>query len=162
MSWDAANVYIGMQGPDIGSNDGNKWVLIYIGGDNGTTLGQTYNTQQPALPFEARYHVRWKASNDYTDMMVFNGSAWESVAFLGTPYRGDNGYLEIALPRTSIGNPTTLELHLSMINEAGGGEWSFAAVPDASFTDGYDPDYGAYYAFDLSSPNSPASYSALP
>lgn len=41
-------------------------------------------------------------------------------------------------------------------------EWSWSAVPDASFVDGYNPEYTRYLSFDLTSPAPPNSYTALP
>jgi hypothetical protein len=49
-----------------------------------------------------------------------------------------------------------------MINEAGGGEWTYAGAPSASFTDGFDQSFARYYHFDLDAASAPTSYAPLP
>ena len=163
VTWDATNVYIGMKGPDVMSSDPNKWVLVYIGGTAGTQNGALYNTQQPALPFAAKYHLRWKADNSYTNAEMWNGTAWVDAAWIFTNKVFQQGdYLEIAIPRANIGSPTTtVDVHLSMINETGGSEGTYAGVPSTSFVDGVDKDYSHYFNFDLSGCAAPTSYAPL-
>ena len=60
-----------------------------------------------------------------------------------------NGFFEVAIPRAAIGNPSTLKVHVNMINEASGSEWTYSAMPSTSLTDGLDPNYGKYFEFDL-------------
>jgi hypothetical protein len=164
-AWDAQNLYLGMRGPDIGPSSATKWVLVYIGGAPGTTTGVQYNTQQPTLPFPAHWHLRWKASNDYTDMMVYNGTSWASDAtwsftddiFLSTA--ASNQWLEMRIPLAELGSPTTVDVHLSMINEAAMAESTYAGVPDTSFTDGLDRNYSHYFSFDLSGATPPNAHS---
>jgi hypothetical protein len=162
VSWDASYLYIGMNGADIGSNDPLRWLLIYLGGSAGTTSGLIYNTQQPNLPFLARYHVCWRADNSYTNAMEWTGN-WTDLGwdFTGDVSRSGN-YLEMRIPLADIGSPTSINLHICMINEAGGIEWTSAAVPYSSFSDGYNPNYSKYYSFDFTLSAKPNSYSPLP
>ncbi len=163
VTWDATNVYVGIKGPDVTSGDANKWVLVYIGGAAGTTNGELYDTQQPTLPFSAKYHVRWKANNLYTNAEAWNGSAWADAAwdFTGKVFKqGD--YLEIAIPRSNIGSPiTTVDIHLSMINETMNAEGTYAGVPSTSFVDGVDKNYTHYFSFDLAGCTAPTSHPPL-
>ena len=70
--------------------------------------------------------------------------------------------MEWRIPFASIGNPSQFDIHLSMINEAFGAEWSYAATPQNSFVDGLDPDFSKYFHFDRLSASPPNSYLALP
>lgn len=163
VSWDADYVYVAMSGTDVAANNGARWVVVYLGGAGGTTAGVQYNNQQPVLPFTARYHVRWRTDNGYTHALEWSGTAWADA---GWTFAGDvfqNGtFVELRIPRADIGAPTELDLHLAMVNEAGGGEWTYAGAPAASFTDGYDQDFARYYRFDLGAAAAPSSYAALP
>jgi hypothetical protein len=161
ISWDSQYLYIGMEGADVGGGSDTKWVLVYIGGLPGTTTGLMYNTQQPSLAFSARYHIQWKADNTYTNALEYNGVNWAVAGWTTDDFLADQ-YLEMRLPLSSIGSPSTIRIHLSMISEAAMLEWSYAAVPSTSFVDGYDPDYTKYYEFYLTAPAVPNSYTPMP
>jgi len=158
LAWDASYLYVGVDGADIGSGSPTRWVLVYLGGAGGTITGQTYNTQQPGLPFAARYHLGWRADNGYTQALEYSGSAWTPLAwdFTGDVYQSGT-YLELRIPLADIGSPTSLPIHVSLINEQGDHEWTFAGSPAPSFTDGYDPDYGSYYELDLGGATVPSA-----
>lgn len=161
VAWDEQWVYLAMQGTDVASASPTRWVLVYFGGANGTTTGQIYNTQQPGLPFSAKWHLRWKADNTLTSLQTWDGMAWIEDSFGGSVFQSGT-FLEMRIPRSDLGDPATLKVHMSMINEAGGGEFTFAGVPAGSFTDAVDPDYTKYFDFDLNGSALPAAYVALP
>ena len=161
VTWDTASLYLGMEGADVGAGDANRWVLAYLGGVGGTTTGALYNTQQPGLVFAARYQVRWRADNGLTELLSWDGATWSATG--ATVEASQNGtFVELRVPLAELGSPSLLPVHLSMINEVGLGEWSWAAMPAASFTDGYDPDYTQYLEFDLRSSSAPVDYPPLP
>lgn len=165
IAWDAKNLYIGMAGNDIGAGaSGTKWVLIYIDGGTSTTqTGQSYGGQQPTLPFGASFHIGLKTDLSFTNKQRFDGNAWvdAGVTFIPVAQR-KNGFMEVAIPRTAIGNPTTVKVHVNMINEASGSEWTYSAMPSTSLTDGLDRDYTKYFQFDLNdTTKAPNSYTAL-
>ncbi len=157
VTWDATHLYLGFDGVDVGSGDPFTWVHAYVGGFDGTNTGQVYNSQQPELPFKAKAHLRWKADDSYTNLQIWTGWEWTDVGFGGAVARNGQ-FVELSLPWSAIGNTRSFGVHLSMVNEIAGGEWSWASVPEDSFTDGTDPDYGQYFLFDRSSPAAPASY----
>lgn len=173
VAWDSQYVYVGMEGADVEGNDPvkapNTWVLLYVGGADGTTTGQTYNTQQPTLPFPAKWHVRWKAdpASPYTNAQVWNSgtSAWDDAMwdFTGDVFRNGT-FVEIRIPRAEIGTPSTMALHASMLNETALSEGTYAAVPSTSLVggDGYDPDYTKYFEFDLDGDVVPNAHQPLP
>jgi hypothetical protein len=166
VAWDQAHLYVGMEGPDLvgGAGSDAKWLVIYVGGTPGTTTGVSYGqgsgTIQPDLPFVARYQIQWRANNTLTAAYEWGGSAWLDAGwdFTGDVWQNGN-YVELRIPRSAIGSPSTVELHLSLINEASGGEYTFAGVPSTSFTDAADPDYGSFFAFDLTGAGVPTSHS---
>ncbi len=162
-AWDSTYLYVGFEGPDVGANSATRWVFVYLGGAPGTTAGVTYNTQQPALPFPAAYHVGWRSDNGLTQALSWNTSAWIDA---GWDFTGDvfqtGSFMELRIPRADIGSPATVSLHLSMINEQGGVEGTYAAVPSGSFADGYDPDYARFFSFSLIGPDKPTDHASLP
>jgi hypothetical protein len=164
IAWDTKNLYIGMAGNDIGAGaSASKWVLIYLdGGASTTQTGQTYGGQQPTLPFGASFHIGLKTDLSFTNKQTWDGGGWVAagVTFLPVAQR-KSGFMEVAIPRTAIGNPSTVKVHVSMINEAAGSEWSYSAMPSSSLTDGLDPNYSKYFAFDLNdTTKAPNSYTA--
>jgi hypothetical protein len=160
-SWDSQYLYVGMEGPDVGADSSVKWVLIYISGSVGTTTGMTYNTQQPTLIFSAGYNLCWKTDNSYTQIFRYNGSSWSGMSWTGNIANNDD-YVEMRIPLADIGSPSVVKVHVNMISSAVASEWSYAAVPSTSFSDGYDPDYNKYYQFDFGSMTVPKDYTPLP
>jgi len=162
VAWDSGAIYIGLLGADVSANDAQRWLVVYLsGGGSTTTTGVTYNTQGPALPFAAGYHLRWRTDNLYTDLQATDGATWSSMGYSGAAARNGN-FVELSIPLADIGSPTVVQVHLSMINELTMSEWSWAGVPDTSFVDGYDPDYTRYFDFDLSAAAAPSSYTPQP
>jgi hypothetical protein len=166
-AWDSSYVYFGLQSPDVASGDANVWVVVYFGGSPGTNAGVVYNTQQPALPFDARYHVRWRASNDFTDVMEFDGVQWQIDGNTfelnpGDVYQSEQ-FVELRVSLFDLALPPELHMHLGILRETDLSEASWAAHPGGSYVDGYDPDYGEYWAFDVDlSPIAPADSVPLP
>lgn len=164
VAWDASYLTIGLDSPDVGSGDAGVWFVAYIGGDDGSTDGVTYNTQQPALPFEAQYHVRWRADAMFTGALEWDGTDWVEPAWTVNP--GDvfhsGQFVELRVSMIDIGTPSYLRVHLGLLRETSFNEASWAAVPEASYVDGYDPDYTQYFEFDLAGSSLPADYAPLP
>jgi hypothetical protein len=166
IAWDTKNLYIGMAGNDIGAGaSATKWVLIYVdGGASTTQTGQAYGAQQPTLPFGASFHIGLKTDLSFINKQKWDGGAWvdAGVTFIPVAQR-KNGFMEVAIPRNAIGNPSTVKVHVSMINEASGSEWTYSAMPSTSLTDGPDPNYSKYFQFDLNdTTKAPNSYAASP
>ncbi|MBK7584589.1 MAG: Ig-like domain-containing protein [Myxococcales bacterium] len=151
VAWDDNYVYIGMKGADVQAASATKWFFAYFSGSPGSTAGVTYNTQQPTLPFSSRWHARWRTNNTFTDAQAWSGSAWAAASwnFTGDVYQTGT-FIEMRIPQLDIGSPSILSLHLGMLNEQGGSEATYAAVPSTSFSDGYDPNYAKYLELDFS------------
>ena len=163
VAWDANNLYVGLSGSDVGGASPTKFFVVYLGGVGGTTTGVAYQNQTPGLPFEAMWQVHWKANNTNTRAVKWSGSAWVPETWNFTGKVVQNGsFVEMAIPLVNIGSPSTLAVHLAMVNEQSGGEWTFAGVPFTSFTDGFDRNYTKYYDFDLTGSIAPTQYSILP
>jgi hypothetical protein len=145
LAWDDGYLYIGMSGADVSSGSSQKWFAAYLSGTPGSTSGVTYNTQQPTLPFAARWHLRWRATNDLTNTQLWSGSSWGDAGwnFAGDVYK-TGSFVEIRVPLVDIGSPTTLGVHLGMLNEQASVEGTYAAVPATSYAPGYDPNYAKY------------------
>ncbi len=163
VTWDSNYLYLGFSGPDISSASITRWWLIYIGGSAGTTAGMTYTTQGPTLPFNARWHVRWRMDNGYTNAREYNGSVWTDVGSALIDLIARTGtFIEMRIPMSSVGNPASIQLHMCLINEAASSEWSYASVPSTSFVDSLDPNYTSYFEFTPASGLAPNAYSWLP
>ena len=162
ITWDSTYLYLGVQGPDIGGSSASKYLLVYLSGSPGTMTGIQYNTQGPQLPFSAKYHLRWRTDGNSSGL-VFNGSAWVNMSpgSEGSWYRSGS-FVEWRIPLATVGNPAQFDMHVSMLSELSGSEWSYAAVPHNSFADGYDPDYSEYFHFDMGSPSVPNAAAPLP
>lgn len=169
-TWDATDLYVAVRHPDVGAGTALHWVVVYVGsGAAGTTAGATLGTQAPGLPTGMSHIFRWKADDSYHDRLAWDGLAWIATPlWLGTEGSAKqesnaNNVLELRIPRASVGVGDVLDLHVAWVYEGAGSESTYAGSPATSFTDGaYDPDFGAYWRFDLSSPSSPASATPLP
>ena len=172
VSWDDTNVFFGMSGADVGTSAASKWVLIYVDGNPGNSgsaagigydCGGTCTLQKASLPFNAGFHIRWKADGTYTNLQKWDGAAWVSVGALSTASR-QGTFMELSITRAALGKPTKLKVHMNMLIEQKSAEWTYAGVPSASFTDGKAPaTFGKFYEFDLADKaKAPNAYAPLP
>jgi hypothetical protein len=165
VAWDDGYLYLGMDSPDLAANSNQVWMVAYLGGPMGTTAGVTYNTQQPLLPFDARWHARWRASDDFGGALEWSGMAWVDPGFGPIAGGGDvatsGSFVELRIAWADLGDPDTIDLHLGMLREQPLQEASWAAVPEGSYVDGYDPDYAEHFAFDRAGSTVPADYAPL-
>jgi hypothetical protein len=141
LSWDADALYVGMTGADVGSGSATRWWLVFVdtnGVSAGSNTGVPYNTQTPRLPpgFFADYAFRWKANNLFQSLQRWNGSAWEETATVPETFQTGT-FVETRIALTDLGSPTNLGVTMLMLNEAAGGEFSYAGTPSGTFTDGY-------------------------
>jgi hypothetical protein len=153
VAWDAANLYLGYAGADMTSpGSSTKWVLVYLdtdpAGTNGLGFGQVYNTQEPTLPFDADYHLRWRTDDNFFGAMWVETGAWAATTLTGLDHARAGTLVEIKIPFASIGNPATFGVVAFMINEAGGVEATYAGLYNGSFTDGYDASPADYLLLD--------------
>jgi len=171
-TWDATNLYLGLQAPDVAANSSQRWVYFYIDSDpqliatngTGTTTGITYNTQQPILPFTANYHYRWRTDNGYSNLQAFNGTSWVDGNQSGVSAFQSGQYVEFQIPLSNLGSPTQIYILGAMINEAAFAEWTYYMTPINNGSDGYDMDFTSRFGFPLSpgiSPDNPAYVDAI-
>ena len=143
VTWDAMNLYVGYDGPDIASGDMNKWVFVYLdtdpGAGTGATTGVRYNTEAPGMPtgFGAEFYFRWKASNTFQTLEVFGGGAWSTVATAVIATHETGTFVEFAIPLASIGSPARVGVMSLMMNETVSLEASYAGIYASNFADGY-------------------------
>ena len=67
--------------------------------------------------------------------------------------------------RALLGSPTKLKVHMNMLIEQSGAEWTYAGVPSTSFSpDGPNPAmFSKYYEFDLADlAKAPNTYAPKP
>jgi hypothetical protein len=71
-------------------------------------------------------------------------------------------FVEMSITRSAIGATGKLAVHMSMLIEGGGNDWTYAGVPSTSFTDGKDPNFGKFFEFDLAdTAKAPSAYTPL-
>ena len=157
-----------MEGPDVSSGNANIWLHVYVvgSGGTGTTTGQIYNTQQPTLPFPARWHFRWRANNGAeTSIQTWDGADWveSGLSVVGDVFQ-QGEFVEARLSRSELSLGAGAKVHLNMINETGLAESTYAGVPSGSFVDGYDAnhDYTKYYELDLAGSVLPNAHAPKP
>ncbi|MFV8753872.1 Ig-like domain-containing protein [Nannocystaceae bacterium ST9] len=165
VAWDDTYVYLGMTSQDLANNSAQVWLVAYLGGPNGNNLGVNYNTQQPLMAFDARWHLRWRANDSFGGALEWNGAAWINPGFgptAGSTDVGVNGsFFEMRVAWTNIGSPDLLDVHMGMLREQNFAEASWAAFPASSYVDGYDPNYSKYFEFDVSGSTLPADHDPL-
>lgn len=179
ISWDETNVYFGMSGKDVGEVSDKKWVLIYVdgnpgAGNSGSALGIRYDCsaactpQQASLPFNAGFHLRWKADGNYTNLQKWDPAAqpapaWVNVGPISTVQRKGT-FMELSIALSALGKPTKLKVHMNMLIEQAGVEWTYAGVPSTSFTDGKAASpFGKFFEFDVTDrAKAPSAYTPKP
>jgi chitodextrinase len=171
VTWDSDYVYFGYSGDDVVSNTTNaatKWLLLYIGGTGGTTLGLNYAGQQPLLPFDTKYHIRFRVDGTYTNRQMWNGTAWQNMGnynWGSDKARNDgNKFLELRIPRADLGleSARSLQVVSSLAYEdiTGNNDAMWGAMPSDTFGavgNGYDRDFTTFYEFDMKSKLAPAA-----
>jgi hypothetical protein len=166
VSWDDTNVYVGYQGPDVDPaslDTATKWIFVHLDPDPGAGTGEahslTYNTQRATFPagFGSDYYYRWKCDTTFASLEVPDGlGGWTTLSTtIAAAHQGD--YLEVAIPRVTLGDPLIVGIETWMINEKPDFEGTFAGLYATNFTDGYHADLqlGAYLRADFTAPEDP-------
>ncbi|MBL8721372.1 MAG: hypothetical protein JNL79_35625 [Myxococcales bacterium] len=146
VSWDAAALYVGYAGVDIGTGaTANKWLLVYLDADPGAGAGATktevYGAQQQQLPtgFAADAYFAWKTDDSFQQFKKYSGGAWTTLATSGVTWKrtAATSYVEMRIPFTALGvTPTKLGVVTFMLNEDSTGPWTWAGLYTGSFVDG--------------------------
>ncbi|MCB9683093.1 MAG: hypothetical protein H6733_16635 [Alphaproteobacteria bacterium] len=165
-TWDADNVYVAVQHPDVASGGAQTWLLVTMAPAGvGDRVGSGVGTQEPQVPFPVTHVVRWKADDSYDDLLTWNGTDydvddyWLNTQGSAKAESNANQVVELRLPRAVLGLVDTWQVHVNWVYEGAGFESSYGVSPTASFAEGaYDPDYGAWWAFDLDGHASPSAY----
>lgn len=164
IAWDDTTVTFALSSPDVAASNGQVWWVVYLGGSDGTNDGATYNTQQPTIPFEAQTHLRWRTDAAFTGVLQWDGATWSEPEWTINP--GDvfhtEAFVELRVARAELGDPDVLPVHMGLLRETVLDEASWAAVPSDSYVDGYDPDFTAYFEFDLNGSTLPGQYATSP
>jgi len=171
VTWDATALYIGYTGGDVSAASATKWLFVYLDVDPGTATGasasEQYATQKHTFPtgFGADYYYAWRSDGSSPQQKKYGSSAWSSMTASVTANRSGS-YVEIKIPFSTFGTtPAKLGVVTYFLNEATGGEWTYAGLYSTSFTDGYSAatspkTIGSYLRVDLASsvvPNSGAN-----
>ena len=177
ITYDNTHLYVGASHPDVGAGGNQHWFVVMVGdGTNGARAGELLNTQLPGTAGRYTHMIRWKADNSFGQILEWDdiGGAWVEEYNAGFPTTGDfafvsaggaqaehngNSVVEFSVPLSvlDLTLTDTMVVHATWQYEQGGAESTFAASPLDSIVEGYDPEYTAYFAFDLLSPDAPTS-----
>ena len=144
VTWDADAIYVGYSGADLdpaAADTATKWLFVYVDVDpgmpNGALVNETYNTQGATFPagFRADFYVRWKCDGTLLTLKQYTGSAWTDAAM--PPASLGGSFIEIGIPRATLGASSTMSVVTWMINEKANVESSYAGLYTGNFTDGY-------------------------
>ena len=88
-------------------------------------------------------------------------------SFFGTAGRdlqesNANEVIELRVPLSDLGLSNSLDLTIGWVFEGALSETTYAASPENTLVDGYDPDYSVHFHFDLNSAQSPADQALFP
>jgi hypothetical protein len=163
VAWDRDWVYLGMSGSDLDGGSEQLFLTGYVGGMPGSMGGVSYQGQTPSLPFAARWHLRWRADDNYTNMQEFGGAWGDAVgiwfniddwAHLGT-------FVEMRMPRGMLEVEGGLALVMSLVRETNNNQGTYAGVPGGGIVDGVDPDFSSWFEFDLEGSVLPSEHLGL-
>lgn len=141
VTWDDSAIYIGYSGGDVSASSSTKWLFVYFDVDPGASTGATtteqYATQKHTLPFGADYYYAWRSDGLFPQQKKYASGSWSTTAASATANRSGS-YVEIKIPFSTFGStPSVLGVTTFFLNEASGGEWTYAGLYGTSFTDGY-------------------------
>ena len=165
VTWDATALYVAYNGSDVASGSSTRWLFVYLdtdpGAGTGATSSEQYATQRHSFAsgFGAEHYYAWRADGLFPQQKKYGAGAWTSVA--GTVTAGRSGtYVEVKIPWASVGSPAKVGVSSFFLNEAAGGEWTYAGLYPSAFTDGYSGAaapklIGSYLKVDLASPAAP-------
>jgi hypothetical protein len=162
ITWDDANLYVGYSGPDLSTTVAQadtKWLFVYLDTiAGGETQSEMYNTQRVTFPsgFAADDYARYKVDGTLTSLQHVATGVWSTVA--PAPATAQSGtFVELAIPLSSIGSPSSVGIVTWMINEKMLAEGTFAGLYADNFGDGYAANLALtrYVVADFSSPRAP-------
>ena len=92
----------------------------YLGGMPGTNTGFIYNTQEPALPFNTRFHFRSEADDTSCTAVEWDGREdWVDAGFVPVPTSSNVAavgvFVEMCFAWADIGAPIDLAMHLGIM-----------------------------------------------
>ena len=155
ITWDVDYIYVAMNQADIATPTTSQWIVVYANTSKiGTPLGFALNTQTPDLSFPAAIGVAVKLDLTYSMLKTWNVSSWEHTDnyLVAADVAKDADMLEMRIPRSLLPDTPLLDIHVNLVNEASGGEWTYSGLPGVSFVDGYNPSFDAHLQFDLNGP----------
>jgi len=128
VSYNATNLWIGFNSPNVVGSTPMNYVHFFIGGAAGGTSsadtvgGLALGGSLPAA-FRGLYHVYWRNDGMATAVDQFNGAVWATSAIVPTVvYNGGaSTFVEFQIPLASIGSPTDIHLLGGVAVAPGGG-----------------------------------------
>lgn len=98
--------------------------------------------------------MQWRLDNNFLAVWQYTGSSWASTSIPISLYH-QGTFVESRIALSDLGSPTSLHIATFLANAQSGSEWTYAGMPDNSFTDGFDRDVGHSLLADFNSSNPP-------
>lgn len=148
IGWDSDFLWVALQHPAVGSDDGRYSVMLYLGdgqAPSGSTIAPLVGSQQPMLPVPMSHAVRWSADGAVLQLLTANvdGSWTTSDGWLGS----GNGSLvsvdpasdvvELQIPLGLLGLGDRVRVIVAVLDTQTGSERTFAATPANASPDQY-------------------------
>lgn len=149
LAWDAAALYVGYTGADLGVGSGastSKWVFVYVDADPGAGTGATKTEQYKdqaatfGTGFGAEVYFAWRTDGAFSQLRKYSGGAWGAADATAVTVARSGSFVEMRLPFAALGvAPGKLGVVTLMLNEGvgGAGQWTYAGLYAGSFTDGF-------------------------
>ena len=176
VTWSVDNVYIAADHEWVNDQLGHWW-NVYFGGDRVSTAANGIGfAQEPILPNPMSHLITYNMSfGILIPAMNYNAPGpWDlpDTFFFFDPLPFIDGpgefvqvgpIAEMMIPRSEIEVTTFMDFHSSWLDETVGLESTQDPTPDPSFAGPvFDPDYSAYYRFDLTAGDAPTEYTSSP
>jgi len=110
VTYDNANVYVGIEGANIATTTTNK-AFAYFGTGSSLTATAATGTTAPATGHLVNYQVTFQADTGAIGLRFWNGTGWVDAPATGitakTSGSGTTSFVKLSIPMTTIGMTTS-------------------------------------------------------
>lgn len=147
ISWDSNTLYIGYYGEDIDTNVATTMLLVYFSTNTntGSAYGETFNGQQPVLPFRADYIFQYITTNSWNSGF-WNGYSWEwnnPLKIAAGDLSVSGNYLEFQIFKSNMNDTPYLDIYIQFVNIS----QTYGAIPGDTLIDGFDSNPSNFLSF---------------
>ena len=157
ITWDAANIYIAVDHPDIATGGSQHWLAVYFSNKSGylNPIGVPIGSQTPNHFMEADFFLGYKLDDSFDKLSEWTGSSWSDTPnFLGTAGSAiaeSGNVVEIQIPRSVLGLTDVMGINMALVYEGAPTELTYSALPVITFEPdaSTDPDWDQFFGYRL-------------